>query len=159
MSELNLDEYRQFVQDKLALERDLTGAEIGDALGRLDNAISELTHLRQRDEVWEKRVEKLRWWETHGQNLRNAIAEMDETAMSDQDLENAPIKMKKKLEVWKKLVEAQGEYIKFIENDAARVVSFLHVHGWVWTAEDIRKGEELRTIVAALNAEIEKEGK
>ena len=53
-------------------------------------------------------VKKLRWWEKHGQRLRNAIAKMDETAISDQGLEDAPGKMKdevEKLREIKKLVE------------------------------------------------------
>ena len=60
----------------------------------------ELTVFYQQDNQEHRliaQIERLEWWKEHGQKLRNAIAEMDNSATTDQEIEKAPLKMKDEL--------------------------------------------------------------
>lgn len=56
-----------------------------------------------------------------------------------------------------KLIEKLEEYIKFLANDIGKNASFLHIHGMMASKEDFEKGKQLRSEIASLKQEIEKE--
>ena len=103
----------------------------------------ELTTFYQQDNQEHRliaQIERLEWWKEHGQKLRNAIAEMDNSATTDQEIEKAPLKMKDELKRLRELVEAQGKYIFFRREKS-------------WLFGEQERDQELRTKIA----EIEKE--
>ena len=143
MTDIDLEEARK-VFEGLKLFGEIDAKATGFALiTEVERLRKELTTFYQQDNQEHRliaQIERLEWWKEHGQKLRNAIAEMDNSATTDQEIEKAPLKMKDELKRLRELVEAQGKYIFFRREKS-------------WLFGEQERDQELRTKIA----EIEKE--
>ena len=94
------------------LRKELTGFYKQD--NQEHRLIAKIERLEGERDTLKEEVERLRWWKEHGQKLRNAIAEMDKSATTDQKIEKAPLKMKDELKGLRELVrESAGVLEQF----------------------------------------------
>lgn len=107
-------------------------AELNKVVARAEKAEVE------RDETFCKHTDLLVEWE-RDQTLIESLQEQTEAEPAR----------------YRAVVEAQAEYIEFLENYIAGTASYLHVHGQGAHQADIDKGTEHRKRIAALAAPTE----